>query len=165
MEPASIFLIVIVFGIIIAVIMAVSQTSNENTATEFAKTKIEERGIQQSIIKECKTKCSSLEPPHGRLMLTWDELLFFGVNTEILIPIKSIRSTACENSDLIVTNIDGDERRFRWDEVVNSTRGMGATFEGNVGMGYGLTRSNNPIPREWQQIIDDVRFGRIHKQF
>ena len=155
-----IVVVLIVFGIIIAV-----QVSNQTQAEKSAKVKIAELGIQQSIIKESPTtiRHSEYSPPQGLLVLTWDQLLFFGVQKDLQLPIESIRSTSCEGSNLVVIAGNGETYRFRWDDVKRPVRGIGATTGGDLGAGMALSTSDSPIPREWQQLIDDVRFGKIRK--
>lgn len=152
--------VLIVFGIIMAV-----QVSNQTQAEKSAREKIAELGIQQSIIKESSTaiRHSAYSPPQGLLVLTWDQLLFFGVQNDLQLPIQSIRSTSCEGSNLVIIAGNGETYRFQWADVKSPVHGIGATTAGNLGAGMALSTSDSPIPREWQQLVDDVRFGKIRK--
>lgn len=161
MEYIILVVVVLVFfGIIMAV-----QVSNQTKAEKSAKEKIAELGIQQSIIKESSTtiRHSAYSPPQVLLVLTWDQLLFFGVQNDLQLPIQSIRSTSCEGSNLVIIAGNGEAYRFQWTDVKNPVHGIGATTAGNLGAGMALSTSDSPIPREWQQLIDDVRFGKIRK--
>jgi hypothetical protein len=159
------YVILIVVVLVIAIIIAAIQTSNQTQAEKSANEKIATLGIQQSIIKQSPTRIrhSDFSPPQGLLVLSWDQLLFFGVQHDLELPLRDIRSTSCEGSNLVVIDAEGETYRFQWDDVKTPVHGVGATTGGNLGAGMGLSTSHSPIPREWQQLIDDVRFGKIHK--
>jgi len=159
------YVILVVVVLVIAIIIAAIQTSNQSQAEKLAKEKIEKLGLQQSIIKQSPTRIrhQAYSPPQGLLVLSWNQLHFFGVQNDLHLPLQSIRSTSCEGSNLVIIAGDGETYRFQWDDVKTPVHGVGATTSGNLGAGMAISTSDSPTPREWQQLIDDLRFGKIRR--
>ena len=139
-----------------------TQTENENKAISLAEQKIAQYGIRESIIKRENTTIKNPYhvPPQGVLILTKTDLYFFGANYDFQFPIKSISSTSCDNSDLIILNQQSQKYIFRWNDVSQRNTGAGVV-SGSLAAGSSYTKTANPSPKEWQQLIDDIRFGKI----
>lgn len=155
---------IVIICVVIAVIlgMFISQIGNQTNAESNSKTQIDKYGIASSIIKEANVNLrkTSYSPPQGVLTLTKTDLYFFGTNYDIHFPIKSIRSTSCEQSYFIIVNESNEKLYFEWESVLNRNVGVGV-LGGNIGTGSSISRNDNPTPREWLQLIDDIRFGKI----
>jgi len=167
MDPL-VFLVVVVVVLIAVVFMSSLKSSREGTAAELTSERVQTYGIQKEIIKQTDANLygGTYKINPGKLILTWDTLYFFGSEGEIKIPVNTIRSVSSEqksDESVMVVQADDGTYRYSWDNIRKTMPGMAATGGGGIGFGAAISKSLNPVVQEWQQLIDDLRFGRIKK--
>ncbi len=159
--------IVIIGGIALffVVMYALMESKQVNEAHGSAREKIRELGIGDEIIKQTSTTVSfrGCDPPQAELILTYTDLHTVGSGWSLRTPIIYIRSTSRDGSSLVVLDGDGDEVKYHWPNSKHASTGVGVATSGTLGAGGMINRSDNSLALEWQQMIDDVRFGRIKK--
>lgn len=166
METGIIFVIVLVIVIFIVLIGALASPDRKSIAA-ITDQKIAIYGIQKDIIKRTEADyyqtSSKIEP--GVLVLTWNELIFFGTKYDYKFLVSNIRSVSSEyksGGSFLVLYDDTGAFRFQWPNVANKVTGLGVAG-GSISTGMAYASSGNPIVQEWVQLIDDLRFGKLKK--
>lgn len=105
--------------------------------------------------------------PKGTLTLTYDTLTWKNDESEQMVSISEIKNTIVKIKNnismlIISTNSNENEIELGWKVQVAHTNTFGA-FGGGFGGGMSATSQLNPSTLSWQQIIEDLRLGKLKK--